>query len=141
MYKYKTAKNKNSQKDTAWRWFSKYIRLRDCLATTKTDEYCKCITCCRVVPNRDKQLHAGHMLPGRNNSILFDETVVFGQCKRCNEYGDGEKEKFKAVMVERNGIEWYEQKVRQKSDPCKITNYKLISDYYREKYNELKESI
>lgn len=65
-------------KATAWKWFSKYIKLRDCLATRNSTEECKCVTCGAIVSGR--LLHAGHAIGGRNDSILFDEELVNGQC-------------------------------------------------------------
>jgi hypothetical protein len=79
------------------------------------------------------------MIPGRTGGILFDETIVFGQCKECNEDGNGEVQAFKAVMVERNGIEWYEIKEIARKTNTKLGAFecKLISDEYRMKYKEL----
>lgn len=124
-------------KATAWKNFSKYIRARDCLATTGSFEYCKCITCGRVVPY--EQIEAGHMIPGRTGGILFDETIVFGQCRTCNRDNNGEKEAFRRIMVERNGMEWYETKEARKREVCQTgdAGYRLISKHYLAKFNEL----
>ncbi len=65
-----------------WKLFSKFIRLRDCLKTTGTIWRGKCVTCGRVY--RFNDLHAGHFIPGRMNSILFNEQAVHIQCFRCN---------------------------------------------------------
>ncbi|MFA6079705.1 MAG: recombination protein NinG [Candidatus Omnitrophota bacterium] len=136
---YRKLSNKSSgPKATAWKWFSLYIRLRDALATTGSPEYCRCITCDVVKPSKDIQ--AGHMIPGRTGGILFDESIVFGQCSTCNEEGNGERQAFKRVMVERNGIEWYEMKEQARHTATKLGDFecKLIADEYRKKYKALK---
>lgn len=127
-------------KRTAWRWFSKYIRLRDALATTGSPDYCKCITCDEVKPS--DQIEAGHMIPGRTNGILFDETIVFGQCKTCNGPNGGEKQAYRLKMVERHGQDWYELKVSARKGAVQLTDfdYRQIADEYRKKYNKLKDS-
>lgn len=61
-------------KRKAWDAFSKYIRLRD--------EVQGCFTCGVVKPY--KQMQAGHWIPGRHNSILFDERGYHAQCYHCN---------------------------------------------------------
>ena len=125
------------KKATAWRNFSAYIRARDSLATTGTLEYCKCITCGKVVPI--SQIDAGHMIGGRKNGILFDETITHGQCIACNREGGGQYEAYKRIMIERNGLDWYEGKERQKREVVELTDEALvlISKLYLQKYKEL----
>jgi hypothetical protein len=69
-------------KKKAWNAFSIYIRLRDCIRTTNTLDLAKCITCDKVYSF--KKLQAGHWIPGRHNSILFDERGCYAQCYHCN---------------------------------------------------------
>jgi hypothetical protein len=69
---------KSKMKEKAWSWFSKYRRL----LFTKPDGTCTCVTCGIV---KDwKEMHAGHYVDGRNNSVLFDEELVYPQCFHCN---------------------------------------------------------
>lgn len=128
-------------KATAWFWFSKYIRLRDALATTGSPELCQCITCEIVWPI--EQIDAGHMIPGRTGGILFDESIVFGQCRKCNREGNGEVQAFKKVMIARNGEEWYEMKEQSRHSNIKMGAFecKLIADEYRRKYHDLSASV
>ena len=65
-----------------WSLFSKYIRLRGCLKTTGTITRGRCITCGRIYDFN--KLQAGHFIPGRAKSILFNDKCVHGQCFRCN---------------------------------------------------------
>lgn len=71
-----------SLKKQVWELFSRYIRLRDCLFTTRTKERGRCVTCEFELPIKD--LQAGHFIPGRTNAVLFDEECVHAQCKTCN---------------------------------------------------------
>jgi hypothetical protein len=69
----------------AWAEFSRYVRLRDALATTQTTTCCRCITCGSLHPIEGKgAIQAGHFLPLRRDAYLFDERGVFGQCAACN---------------------------------------------------------
>lgn len=75
-------KTKTAMKSRAWQQFSKYIRLRDCIATTGGTSEGVCYTCGKTFPI--ESLQAGHMVSGRTNSVLFDEDNVRIQCYSCN---------------------------------------------------------
>jgi len=71
----------STEKQKAWALFSKYIRLRDALATIGNRRQCKCITCDDVRNIYGVGcMQAGHFIPGRNNAVLFNEEQVHGQC-------------------------------------------------------------
>ena len=90
-----------AQKKKLWVVFSRYIRMRDCLATTKTITHGKCCTCGRQYPIG--KLQAGHFIPGRQDSILFEPTCVHAQCYRCNIQRQGEWVKYFRFMEEKYG--------------------------------------
>ena len=69
-------------KKKVWALFSIYIRTRDCLSSTGTKEEGKCCTCGKIY--NFKELQAGHFIPGRRSSVLFDERNCHAQCLRCN---------------------------------------------------------
>lgn len=71
-------------KADCWTLFSKYIRLRDCLKTTKTLDRGVCYTCPTELPF--KALQAGHFVAGRHNGNLFSERGCHAQCAGCNIY-------------------------------------------------------
>ena len=71
-------KSVNQLKKKAWKLFSIYIRLRD----TNARGFGRCFTCTQILFWKNGQ--AGHFIPGRFNSILFDERGVHLQCYRCN---------------------------------------------------------
>ena len=138
---YKIKRKASGAKATAWAWFAKYIKLRDALETTGTPDEAICITCKTF--NNIKYIDAGHMLGRRTGGILFDESMVFAQCRSCNRDHGGEYQAYKMVMVERNGIEWYHMKEVAQKQNTKLGEFecKLISDQYREKYKELLKCV
>lgn len=69
-------------KGKAWDACSAYVRTRDCLRFTGKADEGMCITCKRWYPY--KKLQAGHFIPGRGNSVLFDTRVIYSQCIGCN---------------------------------------------------------
>ena len=64
-------------KKKAWVLFSQWIRYHN-----SKNGLSKCVTCGVWKPW--KELQAGHFIPGRHNSILFDERGVHPQCYHCN---------------------------------------------------------
>jgi len=94
-------KSVSSLKKKAWTLFSIYIRLRDCLKTTGTTEYGKCITCSQT--KSFSELQAGHFIAGRSNAVLFDEKGVFAQCYRCNVGLHGNVLEYRRKIIEMYG--------------------------------------
>jgi len=112
--------------------FSKYIRLRDCLNTTGTLGMGRCCTCGNVFPFI--KLQAGHFLPGRRNSVLFDERNCHAQCIGCNTFGRGKPIEYREFMKEKYGekvIEELEQKAKQTVKftitDLKYMNYNIVN--------------
>ncbi len=61
--------------------FSKYIRTRD----AKGEDYLDCVTCDKPYPAFGVGCaQAGHFIPGRHSSVVFDERNAHGQCYNCN---------------------------------------------------------
>ena len=69
-------------KDKAWKEFSHLIRTRDCIRFGNSLDNGMCVTCKREYPY--KELQAGHFIGGRGNAVLFDERIVYTQCRGCN---------------------------------------------------------
>lgn len=128
-----------SARKKAWDQFSLYIRLRDCLKTTRRSDYCICITCGKWTPNSRGQLQAGHFVPGRGNAVLFDEIGVNGQCRHCNIDLNGLPLVYRRIMVERHGLEVVEQLEQKYYQTKKLSkgDYDLIWLYYKTEYEKL----
>ncbi len=92
---------KKTVKDRAWRMFSKYIRLRDCLRTSGTPEQGKCITCGKLL--LISFCDAGHFISRRHNSTLFDETNCHVQCRYCNRYLNGNLLEYRRQIIKLYG--------------------------------------
>jgi septum formation topological specificity factor MinE len=86
-------------KKDAWAVFSKYIRQK--YSDWKGDA--ACVTCGVVRPW--KEMQAGHFIPGRHNSILFDERNVHVQCDGCNRWKQGNTVKYFRFMQQKYGDE------------------------------------
>ena len=115
-------------KDTAWKTFSEYIRLRDK----------HCVTC----PNGLAE-NAGHFW---HNVLDFDEENVHGQCVRCNKWLSGNLAVYAVYLLKLMG--------KKKFDALDIRHtraiggeYRTEKDYekiiktYKEKINKLNETI
>lgn len=129
-------------KNRAWHWFSKYIKLRDSLATTFSKSECLCVTCMARVSGA--KLHAGHAIAGRNDSILTDEEIVNGQCEFCNRPQSrggmgGNYGAYSVWFINKYGLKRWEEKVRLSNEIKKYTpeEWREIADHYRQKYHEL----
>ena len=68
---------------------------------------CVCVTCGAVKAwdGGIKELHTGHFLASRRNSILFEEDNVAPQCASCNYYRNGAPQAFRAWMLACRGEE------------------------------------
>ncbi len=126
-----------SLKKKLWKIFSIYIRMRDCLETTGTITHGKCCTCGGDYPIG--KLQAGHFIPGREDSILFDPTCVHAQCYRCNVQRSGEWVKYFRFMEKKYGREGIDTLMVRSEIKCKITPewIETAAVYYLEKIEEM----
>ena len=130
---------RNRAKATANGWFSKYIRLRDCISSTRGVEYGRCVTCGDL--KEFKALDCGHFVPGRTDALLYDEHNAAAQCQRCNRFMQGQWVEFERALLARYGQPEVDRLKRLKN---KVTKYSIpelraIADKYREKYKSLLE--
>ncbi len=124
-------------KKKLWKIFSIYIRMRDCLETTGTTTRGKCCTCGKVYDFAN--LQAGHFIPGREDSILFDPACVHAQCYRCNVKRSGEWVKYFRFMEKKHGREFIFELMKCSEIKCKITPewIKISAVYYLGKIEEM----
>jgi len=108
-------KSISSMKRKAWKVFSEYIRLRDCLRTTGLPDYGKCITCGKTVPRT--LLQAGHFISGRHNAGLFSERGVNAQCYNCNINLKGNTLEYRRQIVKLYG-EGADLELEQEASPA-----------------------
>jgi hypothetical protein len=93
------------------RVFSEYIRRRDVIY----GECCRCITCGAVKPW--KEMDCGHYIGRKHYATRFDERNCHAQCKRCNNWGEGEKPIYRRKLVEMYG----EEEVQRMEDYAQIS--------------------
>lgn len=122
---------KNKKK--AWSAFSKWVRM----SSADKNGMVKCVTCPTV--KHWKEMDAGHYLPGRNNSILFDENQVHPQCKQCNIFKSGNPNRYEEYMVNKYGQEKINEMRLKQRMTVKINSgeMKLIELHYKNKLKEL----
>ena len=128
----KTKWNRTQARKYAWDQFSWYIRLRDSKLTTGTFKAAKCITCGNTYPIM--KIQAGHFMPGRSDTILFDEKGVHAQCYRCNvmlaglwpAYYASVKQMYGQECIDEMLIRWYSDEV-----DYTVEDFVKIGDRYK----------
>lgn len=96
------------------------------------------MTCGRQYPI--SKLQAGHFLPGRNDTVLFDEEAVHAQCYRCNIVLSGMWPAYYRVMQERHGQDWIEDRIEEwqrDEEVLTINDLKATTALYTMRYNQL----
>jgi len=124
-------------KGEAWQVFSRYIRLRDCLATTGSPKWGECVSCDETF--EINKLQAGHFIPGRHNANLFSERGVHAQCAKCNRWHGGEPLKYRRKIIELYGEgadEELEAEARQMRK-FTVSDLEKLVKYYEEQIKEL----
>ena len=104
----KKPKNKNTVsywKGEVWKVFSKYIRKRDA-CEIGSETHAKCCTCGKLYAISGVGcIQAGHFVPGRHNSYLFDEECVHAQCYHDNVGLKGNFVPYEDFMLKKYGQE------------------------------------
>ena len=136
-------KDRKRIKSTAWKYFAKYIRIKECIETTGSDTFGKCCDCGKI--HHISYLDAGHFVSGRKDAYLFLEDMVHIQCQSCNRteqkrhQNTGVSERYYFYMVDRYGQERTNELMRMKfsNDVLHVTELEEIRDYYKNKLKEL----
>ena len=136
----KPAKSKltiSKLKKVAFGWFSKYIRLRDCLKTSGGKDYLICITC--GSPSYFKEADAGHFKHGSEAPTYFEEDNVHGQCTKCNLYLSGRLDVYAVKLIDMIGRKRVDEleELRHVSHCWKREELEEIRDKYKQKFLEL----
>ncbi|RLD22206.1 MAG: hypothetical protein DRI69_01840 [Bacteroidetes bacterium] len=122
---------------TAWGWFSKYIRVRDFMADTGDLKEGHCITCGKTL--RFENADCGHFIPGRADSVLFNERNSHAQCVPCNRFKQGKWIEYEKAIIDRYG----QAEVDRLKDLYYIkisyteAEYRNIADMYRAKFKDI----
>lgn len=121
-------------KKKAWDQFSEFIRLRDAILTTGTDDALLCVSCTKIYPAFGKGCaQAGHFIAGRSHALLFDERGVNGQCYNCNVNLKGNWVEYERQLLKKYGVDYVEACKMQKYKQIKYRDFDCeeIRDYYK----------
>jgi len=70
--------DRTKAKEKAWKLCSEYNRRK----YASENGNVKCFSCSTV--KHWKEMQAGHFIPGRGESVLFEDTGIHAQCFACN---------------------------------------------------------
>lgn len=143
------------KKDHGLRWwkkkvwqdvFSPYIRLKCALQTTGGSSVLLCCTCGKPYPAFGVGCaQAGHLVPGRNGNILFDERGVYGQCYNCNITLKGNWPEYVAFLKRLHGDENGQQLINELLSLNKqvkkytVPELQELYETYRQKLEDLRQ--
>ena len=110
-----------------------YVGLVDCVYDGKIVQResrlgdCRCVTCAKSLPWRGTGgMQGGHFVPGREASIVLEETNIAPQCTRCNKWLDGNRENYLIWMEHKHGKEEVERLTILRRKSVKQTREELI---------------
>lgn len=117
-----------------WKVFSEFIRLRD------ADQYgmCKCFTC--GYRNHFRKMDCGHGIGRQHLATKFNEKNNHAQCKRCNGFEGGMRERYKEEMDRRYGAGTWDMMELQSRQPSKWSQFEIdmLTIHYQEQVKRLK---
>jgi 5-methylcytosine-specific restriction endonuclease McrA len=117
------------QKDELWKWFSKYIRLRDKGI---------CITCGKFAEGSG--YHAGHFIASAAGGLIlrYNEENVHGQCYNCNINLGGNQYEYAKKL----GLKKAEALLRLKHKVIPSSEFPFLEKivYYKDKVKELESN-
>ena len=119
-------------------YFSRYIRLKHSI-----NGKCTCYTCGTIKPI--KEVDNGHYMKREHKATRYHENNCRPQCKTCN--GDtkhnGKQIEFRENLVNEIGEQMVIdiEKLSKTSIKANYLFFKGISDYYREKVNEMQKEL
>ncbi len=91
----KKEKTLTQLKREAWKWFSRYIKIRDNWI---------CFTCGKDLKDDKKLANAGHYVPqSKGNKLRFYEYNVHCQCVSCNHYQHGNLYTYALKLIRKYG--------------------------------------
>lgn len=112
-------------KEKAWDAVSLYVRL----SNANKDGFVKCYTCDNI--KYWKEMQAGHFVPGRGNSIVFDIRGIRPQCYGCNCMHAGRQLEFLGRLEEEMGkmqaIELKDELMKEAKKPYKFSQEELLN--------------
>lgn len=117
-----------------WKIFSEYIRLRD----SDENGYCVCFTCPAV--RYWKNMDCGHGHGRQHMTTKYSEKNNHAQCKRCNGFEGGKRERYKEAMNKKYGPGTWEMLELQTRMKSKLGPFEIntMAFYYAQEVKKLK---
>lgn len=80
-------------------------------------------------------MQAGHFIPGRHNSIVYDERNINGQCYRCNCMLKGNMVKYYKFMLAKYGQDVIDEleELDKQNRQISIEEYEQLIILYKQK--------
>lgn len=118
-----------------WKVFSEFIRLRD----SDGNGYCRCFTCGLVRYWRD--LDCGHGIGRQHLSVKYNEKNNHAQCKKCNGFEGGMREKYKENVDKKYGKGTWDLLEVAGRKPSNISAFdiKILTGYYQKEVEKMKK--
>ena len=132
---------KQRAKATAWSWFAKYIKARDCLKFYGSLDHGFCVTCGSV--KAPDKLDASHFISREHLATMFDERNVHTACVSCNRFKQGKWPEYFEFMEVQYGIEVIRELMDIRKVDIKFTadSYRYIAKKYIVKYKEIIKDV
>lgn len=110
-----------------WKAFSLYIRLK----YSNENGYCTCYTCGAIRYYTD--CDCGHGIGRQFKATKFDEKNNRPQCKPCNGFHGGMREKFKEAMDNEHGEGTWDLMIIKSKQRSKLSQweYDLLEKHYK----------
>ena len=83
-----------------------------------------CYTC--GVTGHWKEMQAGHAIPGRNNAVLCNTSIIRVQCATCNIFKRGMHHVFTTRLIKEHSMEWWDQKLIEAKKTVKFNRADYI---------------
>ena len=112
-----------------WNLCSRYVRLRDCISTTGTKEWGRCVTCGQLF--HISKLQAGHFTSGRTDAVLYETNGIHAQCCKCNVFRSGEWPIYYRYMQKEFGQDEIERLIDLSLSDVELTAVQLRDWYIR----------
>lgn len=122
---------------------NKYIQLRDLSKSVSGQVFAQCISCNRIKEincSYDlKEFHAGHyFLENKYASVRFDTRNINGQCQRCNRRLSGNLSEYKIALIDKIGLDEFEQLEKDKNK-IKIYTFQELENLNKWFLTEIKK--
>lgn len=120
--------SKKLAKDKADKYFSLFIRDRDC-----KNGHCKCITCGKIVSYEETD--CGHFISRSFEATRYDEKNSHAQCRKCNRFQYGRQFEYALAIDKVYGKGTAEALLQKSKQLCKRNkyDYEVLAEYYKSK--------